>query len=71
MAKVPQEVDDVKEKKAIIIDQFKCQCGKLVPVYFDREALEYRLKLVEKTEKAIKEGKLGKEETAVTIRKPC
>jgi hypothetical protein len=59
-----------KLKKAIIIDQFKCACGKLVPVYFDREALEHRMKLIEKAEKAIKEGKFSKEETTVSIRKP-
>ena len=58
-----------KQKKAIVIDQFKCTCGKLVPVYFDREALEYRLKLIGKAEKAIKEGKFSKQETTVTVRK--
>lgn len=58
-----------KVKKAIIIDQFKCTCGKMVAVYFDREALEHRMKLIEKAEKAIREGKFSKEETAITVRK--
>lgn len=58
-----------KQKKAIIIDQFKCVCGKMVAVYFDREALEHRMRLIEKAEKAIREGKFSKEEQAVTVRK--
>lgn len=59
-----------KQKKAVIIDQFKCACGKLVPVYFDREALEYRLKLIGKAEKAIKEGKFSKEQQTVKVTRP-
>ena len=66
-----QETVSQKQKKAIIIDQFKCACGKLVPVYFDRAALEHRLKLIGKAEKAIREGKFDKEEKTVTVRKPC
>ena len=50
-------------KKAIIIRQFRCECGKLVSLYFDRQAIQQYDEALKLAEKAIAEGKVGPQVT--------